>query len=322
MPPGKSQLLSSVRATACATLTPRPGRSPWWVAFQAVRGTWFLVLIHVGVLAAFFSGAGWQDFLLLAALVPVRALATTVGYHRYFSHRSFKTGRALQFALACLCCANLQRGPLWWAAIHRHHHLHSDGHNDAHSPARGGFFWAYCGWMFVTVEQPDWGTVKDLTRFPELVWLERLWLLPALAMAGGCWLVGGWPAVCVGFCGSAVLALHGASAVNTFGHLIGSRRYETPDTSRNSLLLALFTFGDGWHNNHHHYPHSAQAGFFPGEVDGSYRLIRLLEWCGLVWGVRGVPAHKLLPAAPMIDPAADDPGPAAAQAPEGLRPGS
>jgi stearoyl-CoA desaturase (delta-9 desaturase) len=280
-----------------ASLTPRPGRSAWWVASQAARGTWFLVLIHAGALAGFYTGAGWTALLLLAALVPLRGLVTTVGYHRYFSHRSFKTSRAFQFVLACLCCANLQRGPLWWAAVHRHHHRHSDTPADAHSPVRGGFLWAYCGWMFATLEEPDWETVKDLTRFPELVWLERLWLLPAALMAVACWLVGGWPAVCVGFCLSAVVALHGASVVNTLGHLIGSRRYATADSSRNSLLLALITFGDGWHNNHHHYPHAAQAGFFPGEVDSSFRLIWLLERCGLVWGVRRVPAHKLHPAA-------------------------
>jgi stearoyl-CoA desaturase (Delta-9 desaturase) len=285
---------SMVLEPACTALTPRPGRSIPWIIFQAVRGTWFLVLIHVGAIGALFAGAAWQDFLLLAVLLPIRGLVTTVGYHRYFSHRSFKTSRVVQFAIGCLCCANLQRGPLWWAAIHRRHHRHADEPGDTHSPVLGGFFWAYCGWMFVTVEEPDWQTVKDLTRFPELVWLERFWLLPALLLAIACWFVGGWPALCIGFCLSAVAALHGASAVNTFGHLIGSRRYSTRDQSRNSLLLALITFGDGWHNNHHHYPHTAQAGFFPGEFDSSYQLIRLLARCGIIWSVRGVPAHKLL----------------------------
>ncbi len=286
-----------ITGRASAFLTPRPGRSAWWIAFNAARGTWFLVLIHAGAMAGPYTGAGWPALLLLAALVPLRGLLTTVGLHRYFSHRSFKTTRALQFVLACLCCTNLQRGPLWWAAIHRHHHKHADMPEDAHSPVRGGFLWAYAGWMFATLEEPDWRTVKDLARCPELVWLERLWLVPAVLMAGACWLLGGWAAVCVGFCLSAVIALHGASVVNSLGHLAGSRRYPTADGSRNSFLLALLTFGDGWHNNHHHYPHAAQAGFFPGEVDSSFWLIRLLEWCGVVWGVRRVPAHKLRPAA-------------------------
>ncbi len=280
-----------------ASLTPRPGRPLPWVFYRAARGTWFLVLVHLGALGGLLTGVTWLGLLLLPAFLAARGLTTTVAYHRYFAHRSFKTGRAFQFLLACLCCANLQRGPLWWAAVHRHHHRHSDGPGDAHSPVRGGFLWAYAGWMFATLEEPDWGRVRDLTRFPELVWLERLWLLPPVLLAGACWLAGGWGLVCVGFCLSAVAGLHGASLVNTLGHLAGSRRYPTPDGSRNSLLLALLTFGDGWHNNHHHYPHSAQAGFFRWEVDGSYRVIRLLELAGLVWGVRGVPPHKLRPPA-------------------------
>ncbi len=109
--------------------------------------------------------------------------------------------------------------------------------------------------MFASIEEPDWARVRDLTRFPELMWLERLWLLPPLLAAFAFWLIGGWGLLCVGFCLSAVLALHVASLVNTLGHLVGSRRYATSDHSRNSLLLAMVTFGDGWHNNHHHYPH-------------------------------------------------------------------
>ena len=230
-----------------------------------------------------------------------------MGYHRYFSHRSFKTSRAGQFLIACLCCTNLQRGPLWWAAVHRHHHRHSDGRADPHSPVRGGFLWAYATWMFSTLEQPDWGSVRDLSRYPELVWLERLWLVPGLLLAGLFYLMGGWGTVCLDFCLTAVAALHGASVINSLGHLVGSRRYATPDHSRNSLLLALLTFGDGWHNNHHHYPHAAQAGFFRGELDGSFRLIRLLERVGLVWDVRRVPPNKLHP--PRRAARADSPGP-------------
>jgi len=126
-----------------------------------------------------------------------------------------------------------------------------------------------------------------------LVWLERLWLLPAVLAVAFCWLIGGWSCVCVDFCLTAVFTMQMTFAVNSLGHLIGSRRYETPDRSRNSFLLAWLTLGDGWHNNHHHFPHTAQAGFFRGEVDLSFRVIRLCEWLGLVWGVRRVPPHKL-----------------------------
>lgn len=299
--PAARAVLEIPPAAAPVGLTPRSGRSRMWVCAQAVRGTWFLALIHLGALAGLLTGATLLDWLLLPVFVFVRGLTTTVAYHRYFAHRSFKTSRPFQFLLGCLCCANLQRGPLWWAAIHRRHHRHADDPGDPHSPIRGGFLWAYGGWMFATLEEPDWGTVRDLRRFPELVWLERLWLVPPLLLAGACWLVGGWSLVCVGFCLSAVVSLHGASLVNTLGHLVGSRRYPTADRSRNSFLLALFTFGDGWHNNHHHYPHAAQAGFFPGEVDSSFRLIKLLSFLGLVWDVRGVPPHKLVPPATIPD---------------------
>jgi stearoyl-CoA desaturase (Delta-9 desaturase) len=276
-------------------LTPRPGRPWWWIALNSARGTWFLVMIHVGAVAIFFTGVNRIALIFFPAFLVLRGMVTTVCYHRYFAHRSFKTSRVFQFLLACLCCTNLQRGPLWWSAIHRHHHRHSDAPGDTHSPILGGVLWSYGAWMFATLEQPDWNRVRDLRRFPELVWLERFWLIPPLLLVTACWLVGGWSMVCVCFCLTAVLTLHGASAVNTLGHLIGSRRYPTPDSSRNSFLLAMVTFGDGWHNNHHHYPHAARAGFFWWEIDGAYRLIRLMERCRLVWDVRQVPPHKLVP---------------------------
>jgi stearoyl-CoA desaturase (delta-9 desaturase) len=275
------------------SLLPRADRPWWWIVYHCVRGTWFLVLIHVGAAGVLLTTPCGLDYLVAGLLLPARALITTVAYHRYFAHRSFKTSRAFQFVLACLCCTNLQRGPLWWAAIHRQHHGHSDQPGDTHSPVRGGFWWAYCGWMFATLEEPDWDRVRDLLRFPELVWLERFWLVPPALLAAACWLAGGWTTLCLVFCVPAVAALHGASVINTLGHLVGSRRYATADRSRNSWVLALITFGDGWHNNHHHYPHAARAGFFWWETDLSYRLIQLLECGGLVWGVRDVPRHKL-----------------------------
>ena len=279
------------------TLRPRADRSWWWIASRSVQGTWFLVLIHVGAVACFWSSPSGLDCWVAALLIPVRGLITTIAYHRYFAHRSFKTSRTVQFILACFCCTNVQRGPLWWAAIHRHHHRHSDGAADPHSPVQGGFVWAFCGWMFATLEEPNWDHVRDLRQFPELVWLERCWLVPPALLTAACWLLGGWGTLCMCFCVPAIAALHGASFVNTLGHLVGSRRYATPDRSRNSWLLAFVSFGDGWHNNHHHYPHAAQAGFFWWETDVSYRLINLLARCGLVWGVRVVPPHKLRPAA-------------------------
>src|SRR5262249_49075840 len=159
--------------------------------------------------------------------------------------RSFKTGRALQFVMACLGCASLQQGPLWWTVYHRRHHRYTDQPGDPHSPHSGGFWWAYCGWMFIPLD-PDWQTVSDLRRYPELLWLERFWQLPGLLLAGLCWWLGGWSCLCVDFSLSAVVAFQMTFAVNTLSHLVGSRRYPTGGESRNSFLLALLTMGEGW----------------------------------------------------------------------------
>jgi stearoyl-CoA desaturase (delta-9 desaturase) len=253
-----------------------------------------MVLVHAGALAVIWTGGALSDWITFLALAYFRGLFVTIGYHRYFSHRSFKTSRVVQFLMAFFCCANLQQGPLWWAAYHRHHHRHSDDSADVHSPYHGGFWWAYCGWLFIPLANPL-QKVRDLTRFPELVWLERFWQVPGLLLAGLCWWIGGWSLLCVGFCLSAVVTFHMTFLVNTAGHLIGTRRYPTGDQSTNSFVLAALTLGDGWHNNHHHYPHAAQAGFFWWEIDAAYRIIRLLERLHIVWDVRRVPAHKLPP---------------------------
>jgi stearoyl-CoA desaturase (delta-9 desaturase) len=256
-----------------------------------------MILVHIGALGILVTGGTWREGLALALLAYLRGIVSTMGYHRYFSHRSFKTSRPVQFLLGFLCCANLQQGPLWWAAYHRHHHRHSDDRCDVHSPHHGGFWWAYCGWLFIPLE-PQWTHVRDWRRYPELVWLERFWQVPGLILAGLCWWIGGWSFLCIGFCLSAVLSFQVTFVVNTLGHLIGSRRYPTSDHSTNNFLLAVISLGDGWHNNHHHYPHSAQAGFFWWEIDGTFRVIRLLERLGIVWDVRRVPAHKLPAVAP------------------------
>jgi stearoyl-CoA desaturase (delta-9 desaturase) len=262
---------------------------------NSLAGTWFLILVHIGACAVLVTGTTWLDWVLFPALLLARGLTVTIGYHRYFAHRSFKTSRVMQFLLGCLCCTNLQRGPLWWAAIHRLHHRYSDAPDDPHSPVQRGLFWAHCGWMFATLEQPDLAQVSDLRRFPELVWLERFWLLPPALMVLGCWFVGGWSLVCVGFCLTNVIVMHHTFAVNSLGHVVGWARYPTADSSRNSYLLGWIALGDGWHNNHHHFPHSANHGFFRWEMDFSFTVIRLMQCLGLVWDVRGVPPHKLYP---------------------------
>jgi stearoyl-CoA desaturase (delta-9 desaturase) len=258
-----------------------------------IRRVGVVILLHIGVLGIVLTGGNALEWALVLPIATLRGLVVTIGYHRYFSHRSFKTSRVGQFLLAVLCCLNLQNGPLWWAAVHRHHHRHSDRSEDYHSPIRGGFFFGHFGWLFRKTAPPSQEHIGDLLRFPELVWLERFWILPGALVAFACWRIGGWSTVCVVFCLTTVLTLQMTFLVNSASHLFGAQPYPTSDSSRNSYLIAILTLGDGWHNNHHHYPHAAQAGFQWWEADLSYRVIQLLSGVGLVWDVRTVPAHKL-----------------------------
>jgi stearoyl-CoA desaturase (Delta-9 desaturase) len=252
-------------------------------------------LMHVACLGVFITGANAQALMLCCIVYFLQMVGITAGYHRYFAHRAYKTSRWFQFALACLGCSALQKGPLWWAGHHRHHHRYSDTPEDVHSPHTGSFWRSHVGWILATdYNDTDWQGVRDWSRYPELCWLNRNHWVPGLALAVLCLLVGGASGLVWGFCVSTVLAYHATFAINSLSHLVGRRRYATADASRNNLFLALITLGEGWHNNHHHYQSSANQGFFWWEIDVSYYLIRLLGWTGLVWGVRTPPRAKLL----------------------------
>jgi stearoyl-CoA desaturase (delta-9 desaturase) len=217
----------------------------------------------------------------------LRMWAITAGYHRYFSHRAYKTSRPFQFVLALLGTCSMQNGPIWWASWHRHHHRYTDGPKDVHSPLQHGFWEAHMGWILSgRNDVADPTNVTDLLCFPELSLLDRHKWLPLIAYALGCYAIAGVGGVLWGFVLSSVLLLHATALINSAGHLWGSRRYETPDTSRNNLFLALLTLGEGWHNNHHHACSSARQGFFWWEVDLSYYALRLLSSVGLVWDLR------------------------------------
>ena len=261
------------------------------------------IFIHLGCLGVIWAGWSWTAIAVAVLLYGIRMFAITGFYHRYFSHRTFQTSRVGQFLFAVLGNTAVQRGALWWAAVHRHHHQHSDTEDDVHSPALTGFWWAHIGWMTSSKNFPtDYRVVRDLAKYPELVFLNRFDLVvpaclalslfglgetlnyfaPTLGVTGGQLLVWGF------FISTAVL-LHGTLFINSLAHVFGKRRFDTGDESRNSLLLALITLGEGWHNNHHRYMASARQGFFWWEIDLTYYGLKLLSWTGLIWDLRPVP---------------------------------
>ncbi len=274
----------------------QPARpAPRFTALMALTLTLF-VGIHVGSLSAIWLGVTWRDLALCAALYAVRMFGITAGYHRYFAHRSYKTSRWFQFALAWLGSMSIQKGVLWWAGLHRMHHRWSDTPRDLHSPKQRGFWHSHVGWI-VSAEHDatDLSLIPDFAKYPELRWLNTWHWVPALVMALGCYALGGARAVVWGAGVSTVLLWHGTFTINSLAHTWGSRRYETADTSRNNLVLALITLGEGWHNNHHHYMNSANQGFFWWEVDVSYYALRALAAVGVVRDLRRPPAHVLRP---------------------------
>lgn len=254
--------------------------------------------IHVACLAAFLVDFRWSYVVFCLALYAVRMFFVTAGYHRYFSHRSFKTSRAFQFVLAFMAMSSAQKGVLWWAAHHRWHHRYSDTEEDLHSPMRFGFWWSHVGWILSdTYDKTELHLIRDFARYPELRWLDRNHWVPPVTLAVSLFLIGGWGALVWGFFLSTVLLWHGSFTVNSLAHLFGRRRYPTTDTSRNNWWLAIITLGEGWHNNHHFYMASVRQGFFWWEVDVTYYVLRLLSWVRIVWDLRVPPPHVLEPSA-------------------------
>ncbi|GDY14083.1 delta 9 acyl-lipid fatty acid desaturase [Planctomycetota bacterium] len=265
------------------------------------------LLMHLACLTVFLVGWSWTAVAVAVGLYMIRMFAITGFYHRYFSHRSYKTNRFWQFVFAVLGNSSCQRGPLWWAAHHRHHHRHSDEANDTHSPIQDGLWWSHMGWFTCKANfKTDLATVPDLAKFPELVWLDRHDAAVPLMLAISLFSVGqllsvvapglgtnGWQLLVWGFCISTIVTAHATFTINSLAHIFGKRRFETPDQSRNNVWLALLTFGEGWHNNHHHYQSSARQGFLWWEIDLTYYGLVVLSWLGIVRDLRQVPAAVL-----------------------------
>jgi len=279
-----------------AAIHAKPDRVEW------VRTLPFVIL-HLGCLGVFWVGWSWTAFFAAGFFYLARMFSITGFYHRYFSHKTFHTSRFVQFLFALAGAPAIKQKPLWWAYQHRHHHQHSDEKCDVHSPNQRGFWWAHIGWITSARNFPtDYSQVRDLAKYPELVFLNRfdsvvpavlavlLFMVgsllhrfaPMLEVTGGQLLV--W-----GFFISTTILFHATSSINSLAHLLGTRRYETEDNSRNSLILALVTLGEGWHNNHHRYMSSTRQGFYWWEVDISYYLLKMISWTGIIWNLRPVP---------------------------------
>ncbi len=243
--------------------------------------------VHAACLLALYTGVTWQWAVMCVASYYVRMFGVTAGLHRYFSHRAYQTSRAFQFVLAVLGSLSVQKGVLWWAANHRHHHKYSDQEEDIHSPTLRGFWWSHAGWILSTrYEDTNFAAIKDFARFPELVWLNKYFLVPPIAFFAGLFLAGGLPWLLWGGLIPTVLLWHGTFTINSLSHIFGKRRYLTTDTSKNNWLLALITCGEGWHNNHHYHQNTANQGWFWWEVDLSFYVLKVLSWVGLVKGLR------------------------------------
>ena len=245
------------------------------------------IAIHLAALLVFVVPFSWTAVGLCAGFYCLRLFGITAGLHRYFSHRGFKTGRVFQFILGWLGASAVQGGPLWWAATHRKHHRLSDQEGDPHSPIVKSAFYSHAGWILTPGERDaDLNSMKDFDKYPELRVLNTLHYLTVVVQAAICYAIDGWSGVVWGVFLSTVLLWHATFLVNSVCHIFGSRRFETTDASRNNFLVALVVFGEGWHNNHHHYPSSARQGFAWYEIDVTYYILKSLSWVGIVWDLR------------------------------------
>lgn len=265
------------------TRTVDPSNIPMFLLF---------IVIHLACFAAFWTGISSTDIAICLGLFWLRMFGITAGYHRFFAHRAFKTSRAFQFVLGFIAQSSLQSGLIWWASKHRDHHKFVDTPKDVHSPREYGFWFAHMGWIFNSQAQyTDYSNAPDLTKYPELVFLNKYHWLPGTLMGLTVWALAGWSGLVVGFFLSTVLLWHSTFFINSLAHVYGKQRYLTGDDSRNNFWLALLTLGEGWHNNHHYYMASVRQGFYWWEIDITFYLLKMLQALGLVWDLKQPPAH-------------------------------
>ncbi len=266
-----------------------------------------VIFLHIACIGLFFTGFSWVAVVTLLLTFSFRVFALTAGFHRYFSHRSFKTSRAFQFVLAWVGTSSAQLGPMWWAANHRHHHQYSDQDEDVHSPVAQSAFWSHIGWVLCRAHRSiKYERIRDLCKFPELHFIDRFHVLPVLSLMCALYITGatlnfffpglgtsGIQLLMWGFFLSTVLVYHVTFCVNSVTHIVGTKRFATEDESRNNFWVALLTFGEGWHNNHHRYAVCARQGFRWWELDVSYLILRTLQFFRIVWDIREPPRSIL-----------------------------
>lgn len=266
-----------------------------------------LLFMHVCCAGVFFAKGGWPAWGIFALMYILHVFALTAGFHRYFSHKSFKTSRTFQFILAILGTTAAQRDPLWWASHHRVHHQNADTDDDPHSPRKYGFWWAHMGWVMKReLSDTRLDKVRDFAKYPELLWLNRhpyvpAFILAALLLASGSlihvlqpeWGITGPQFLFYGFFLSTVAVYHVTFCINSVAHMVGRRPYDIEDDSRNNWLLGLLAMGEGWHNNHHRYAVCTRQGFRWWELDLTYLILRILQSFHIVWDIREPPRTVL-----------------------------
>jgi stearoyl-CoA desaturase (delta-9 desaturase) len=249
-----------------------------------------LVLLHLGAIAA-LSMFSWANLgVTLFLLWFATGLGISMGYHRLHTHRSYQVPLPLEYLFAVCGALTFEGGPIFWVATHRIHHQKSDMPGDPHSPHDGGW-WAHAGWILVGEAKHNNTRLMskyapDLAKHRFYVWLNDYHWLPNVLLAGLLFAIGGFSMVLWGVCLRTVVGLHATWLVNSATHMWGSRRFDTRDDSRNSWWVALITFGEGWHNNHHAHPTSARHGLAWYEFDASWIQIQILRFLGIARGVK------------------------------------
>ena len=255
-----------------------------------------LAWFHIQAVAALFSFS-WTNLIVAAFLYWMAVgLGISMGYHRLHTHRGFKTSKLFEYFLAICGTLTLEGGPIFWVAIHRRHHQHSDQPLDPHTPRVSGF-WAHIGWiLFGEAQHNNTATMSryapDLGKDPFYRWLTTYHWVPLTVLGFALLAIGGWPLVNWAIFLRVVLGLHATYLVNSATHLWGRRRFATQDDSKNSWWVALLTFGEGWHNNHHAHPTSARHGLAWYEFDPTWIELKLLRAVGLVWDVKAAKASQ------------------------------